>query len=44
MIIEYRKGGKIYRPDKMTTKQKSDLKKKDIELYTLMFGDASIDE
>lgn len=44
MIIEYRKGGKIYRPDKMTTKQKSDLQKKDLELYTLMFGKQDVEE
>lgn len=36
---EYRKNGKIYIPAKMTSKQKSDLKKKDLALYTLMFGD-----
>lgn len=36
---EYRKNGKIYIPDKMTSKQKSALKNKDLALYVLMFGD-----
>lgn len=34
---EYHKGGKIYRAEKMTKKQKDALKKKDPELYSLIF-------
>lgn len=37
MNREYQKGGKTYRPDKMTKKQKDALKKKDPALYSLMF-------